>query len=376
MNKLKFAQLGMLMVMLFTVSGCWDHEYLKDINLAYSVAFDLSEDGNILETVEIIVPAESEQSSPKNEIHHSTGLTPRNASTNMRNIIRGNMRFIKFGVQMVGTELAKKGLKTVLDVNFRDPSNPTADPRFVVADGLASDIISKKLVGEIKIGEFLQQKIRSLERMGIFYPPETINSVFLATTNPGKDFVLPYLGIENEEVVAKGVALFDDEYFTGTLDTNQSTLLVLMSGEMGDNARMTRKLHITEPYLVQGDISFNLAKKKPKRKFKIHVHRNGEVSVDLHLKTYAVIEEFTGDQQLKVEILPDIQKRLSEMLTEEADSIISTLKQSNCDLFGVGRHLIAYHNKLWQTKNWDEEYRTLQFNTTIDVEIISTGVLI
>ncbi|MNL68012.1 hypothetical protein D3C87_1926720 [compost metagenome] len=63
------------------------------------------------------------------------------------------------------------------------------------------------------------------------------------------------------------------------------------------------------------------------------------------------------------------------MLTKDAEEIIRKLQQANCDIFGVGRKLIAYHNKVWKTQNWNEDYRKVQFHTKVEVEIVDTGIL-
>ncbi|MNO09876.1 hypothetical protein D3C81_2333810 [compost metagenome] len=63
------------------------------------------------------------------------------------------------------------------------------------------------------------------------------------------------------------------------------------------------------------------------------------------------------------------------MLTKDAEEIIRVLQRANSDIFGVGRHLIAYHNKTWKTKNWDEDYRKVQFHPKVEVEIVDTGIL-
>lgn len=280
---------GILSVAL--LAGCWDREYLKDLNLAYSAGFDLTKDKKIKETVELIIPPEAEQSGTKNEIHSAVGETTRGASNELRVRVRGNMRVIKNGVQVIGKDLAVNGLKPPMDVNFRDPDNPSSNVRLVIADGEASEIISRKEVGELKIGEFLVQKINSLEKMSLFYPPETMDTVFKALKDPGQDFALPYIGLEGEEIIAKGVALFHDQYFSGSLNAEDSIMLVLLKGRSGDNARFTKKI---EDGPLRGNISFNVGKKKVNRKFKVMVGKNGEIHVLLSIKLKGLIEEYTG----------------------------------------------------------------------------------
>lgn len=354
------------------LAGCWDREYLKDLNLAYSVGFDLTKDKKIKETVELIIPPESEQSGTKNEIHSAVGPTTRGSSNELRARVRGNMRVLKNGVQVIGKDLALNGLKPPMDVNFRDPDNPSSNVRLIITDGEASEIIGQKEVGELKIGEFLVQKIESLEKMSLFYPPETMDTVFKALKDPGQDFALPYIGLEGKEIVAKGVALFHDQYFTGELNTEDSIMLVLLKGRSGDNARLTKKI---DDGPLRGNISFNVGKKKVKRTFKVMVGKNGEVHVQLNIKLKGLIEEYTGSHPLTEESIVRVNQELSDILTRQARDVVRSLQKANCDIFGVGRELIAYHNSLWKQKDWSKEYQEVQFHTNVQVSIINTGII-
>lgn len=158
-----FRIIALFVLIPFCLTGCWDQDYLKDIQLAYSAGFDLTEEGKIKETVEIIIPPKTEQNATENEIHTSIGETMRNSSIEMRHKVRGNMRFTKNGFILIGKKLAEHGLLPALDVNFRDPSNPTSNVRVIISEHEAADILSQKMVGELKIGEFITEKIISLE---------------------------------------------------------------------------------------------------------------------------------------------------------------------------------------------------------------------
>lgn len=97
------------------------------------------------------------------------------------------------------------------------------------------------MVGELKIGDFITQKIESLEEMSVF-PKETLDTVFRFLKDPGQDFALPYIAIEGNEIITKGLALFNDQYYSGMLNPDQSILLVLLKGQKGKMRDSQRKL--------------------------------------------------------------------------------------------------------------------------------------
>ncbi|WP_068619868.1 Ger(x)C family spore germination protein [Paenibacillus tuaregi] len=367
----------MLIVLLLSacLTGCWDREYLKDLHLAYTAGFDLTEDGMIKETTELIIPPESEQSTTKNEVHSSVGFTPRSASDNLRTKVRGNIRFNKNGFVIIGKPLAQKGISPIMDVNFRDPSNPTSTVRLIITDTNSSDLFEPKMVGELKLGEFINDKIKSLEQMSVFFPAETVDTVFRAMMDPGQDFAVPFLSKEGDNIIAKGVALFHDEYYSGMLDYEKSVMLVLLKGKKGNNARITKRVDTETGQKDRGTITINVGRKRIKRKFDVKVNDKGEVEVDLKLNLQAVVEEYTGGRKLDEPEIKKINQDLSEMLTKDAETVLHEIQKANSDVLGVGRKLIAYHNKEWKTMNWSEDYRKVRFRPQVEVNIVDTGIL-
>lgn len=375
--RMKLGMIGLSVLITLSslsLTGCWDREYLKDLHLAYGVGFDISENGMIKETVELIIPPEVEQKSTTSEIHTSYGHNLRSSSNQMRNRVRGNIRFLKNGFQLLGKSVAEQGLYSNLDVNFRDPSNPTSNVRVIIAEGSASDILEQKTVGELKIGEFITQKIESLEEMSLF-PKETLDTVFRFLKDPGQDFALPYIALDKDEIITRGLALFHDQYYSGMLNPDQSILLVLLKGQKGKNARFTKKIDLGYPDHIQEYITINAGFKKVKRKFKVSVSADGSVEVDLELKLQAVVEEFPGKHLLKEEDLQKVNQAFSEILTKEAELVVKEVQKANCDIFGVGRKLIAYHHNVWRDKNWSKDYRKVQFHPKVEVKIVDTGII-
>ncbi len=375
--RMKLGTIALSVLIIFSslsLTGCWDREYLKDLHLAYGVALDIANDGRIQETVELIIPPEIEQKGTTSEIHTSYGLNLRSASNQMRNRVRGNIRFLKNGFQLIGKSAAEQGLYSNLDVNFRDPSNPTSNVRVIIAEGKASDMLEQKTVGELKVGEFITQKIESLEDMSVF-PKETLDTVFRYLKDPGQDFALPYIAVEADEIITRGLALFNDQYYCGMLNPDQSTLLVLLKGQKGKNARFTKKIDLGYPDNRQEYITINVGLKKVKRKFKVSVSADKSIEVHLELKLQAIVEEFPGELSLKEKDFQKVNQALSEILTKEAEWVVEEVQKANCDIFGVGRKLIAYHHNVWKDKNWSKDYRKVHFHPKVDVKIIDTGII-
>ncbi|ARO64718.1 Ger(X)C family germination protein [Bacillus cereus] len=223
------------------LSGCWDQEPLREARLAYSIGSDITEENKLQQTIELVKSSSGEQSSFENEIHSATGHNIRDTSDALKKNVTGNIRYFKYGVQLLGTKILKKGILPYLDVSFRDPTNPTALVKLIAVDGETSEILEKKKVGNLLIGDFLKKKVKSLEDMSVF-PKETLETASTKMLDPGKDFTLPSIKIKGKEVITNGLALFNNDKLTGHLPLKQSVLFVLLTGKMGTSARITQSL--------------------------------------------------------------------------------------------------------------------------------------
>lgn len=56
----------------------------------------------------------------------------------------GNIRYFKYGMQLLGTKIQKKGILSYLDISFRDPTNPTALVKLISVDGETAAILEKR----------------------------------------------------------------------------------------------------------------------------------------------------------------------------------------------------------------------------------------
>jgi hypothetical protein len=92
----------------------------------------------------------------------------------------------------------------------------------------------------------------------------------------------------------------------------------------------------------------------------------------LHLKIN--VEEYPkGDVPKDIERL---NKVLSKEFTEEAKKVITKLQDANCDAFGIGRRLIAFHPKTWETLDKKNYFKNVKFKTNVKVEIIKQGIVL
>lgn len=340
--------------------GCWDQKPLRQSRLAYSLGYDLYKNKSLKQTVEIV----QMNSKLTNEVHSSIKNTAQDTTDKMRTNTTGDISYIKYGLQLYGKSLEKKGIFPTLDVAFRDPGNPTSLVKLVSVDGLSSEILERKKVGKLMIGEFLKKKVSTLEDRS-YFPIENLESVFKKIQDKGEDFALPSIKIQGKEIITNGLALFHNDKLTGRLPIDQCVLFTLLKGKIGGKAHITKKIK------GKDYVSIEIKKGQIKRKMNVNTDKNGNVHVTIKLKLPVTVLEYQHGHLEHAKEKKKLSKQLSKELTDESKKIINKLQKANCDAFGVGRQLIAYHPKAWKKFN----YKKAKFDTKVDVSIYSSGIL-
>lgn len=368
-----YSKLLILMILLIIfLSGCWDQNNLKKARLGYGVGYDLTTEGDLKQTIEVMKSGQIENT---NEIHSAKGKNIRDTTDALRYLVSGDLQYFKYAVLLLGKKLVQeKDLYSYMDVEYRDPDNPTSNVKLAVIDGETTKAFELRTVNKVLIGEFITGKIKSLENMSVF-PKETVETIFTKMFATGQDFVLPYLKIEGKELSTVGTALFHEQKMTGFLNIDQSILHNLLNGSKGRIARFNVSVEKDTSNDINDYITIDLGQRKLKRDFKVNVKHNGDITVDLSLYTKARVIEYPKTFMENKSELKHLNSVLSQKLTKMSEEVINKLQESKCDSLSVGRQLVAHHPKVWKKKNWNEDYAKVKFNTKVKVEIVESGAL-
>ncbi|MFS0838368.1 Ger(x)C family spore germination protein [Paenibacillus sp. 1P03SA] len=367
-------RIGTVLLLLAVLPGCWDEDSLRDARLGYGSGYDLTPDGELMQTIEVVdEPQQTEQQgAAKNEVESGSGYSVRQTSDIIRTKVTGDIRYFKYGFMLFGRSVAEKDLYPYLDILYRDPRNPTSRVKVAVVDGTANETLRLKKVGSILIGEFITRKIESLEEMSIF-PELSLETMLVMLLDPGQDFVLPYLKQDGKNVAAIGNALFHDQRMTGSLNVEESILYSLLMGAHKKTARFVRKIKEGDRHNLENYITFDAGGQKSKRKMKVQV-RDRHVDVYLDLNLPVKVTEFAEDHLHEKDTVNRLNKDLSDLLTRDAEAVIRKLQESGCDAFGIGRRIIAHHPALWKSMDWEQEYKNVRFHPKVTVRIVGSGV--
>lgn len=361
----KWLNMMMVMILIF-MAGCWDQELLVNKTIVNGVSFDIMEDGKIEGNVRAlyIQSKGGGQFEIYDELVGSTQPTPISMAKEIDNKIAGEIEFGKANIILIGEELAKKGILSLIEPFYRTKDGYIAS-KIMITKGKAVDVLSTEKE-KSPIAFVILKIITGAEKSSII-PKDTAFSVWKGLVDPGEDKIIPIVEkVESDKIAIGGVALFNGEKYTGTsLSDEKSTLLLLLLDELNKKSNLSVMLS------EKNSISFN--PNKLKRSFLVTVDKqNHKISSKIEIEMD--IEVISYQRNIGKEINIDkVNKELSTELTKQAKEITNTLLRANCDAFGIGRKIASSYPNYWNKINWDQEYKKVEIEPKVKVNIIKTG---
>ncbi|SDC32992.1 Ger(x)C family spore germination protein [Shouchella lonarensis] len=361
---------------LLTLSGCWDQHLLKDVTLVKSAGIDLVEDEKYLVSVtirSIQEPTSTEEagvSAPKTMQVESN--TIREARDLLDRRIGKAYDSSKLEVLVLGEELAKDDILLLLDVFYRNPRSPLST-KLVISEGEAQDIIKLGEGYPLQIGEYIADLLSSLEGE-TEVPNENIQSISARLLSGGEDITLPLIKpLDDVTATVVGLALFDGTKYTGKIEHQMSTLFLLMNGQLGKNARFSKKIHDDKEVNIANYITIDVT--GVDRDLQLVANSVDDITVKLNFKFDVDVVELPVDVPMPISEVRKLNKKLGDLFTKEAKIVTDRLLEANSDALGIGKRIHAFHHDIWKEKDWKEVYPNIKFETNIEVRIDQQGIL-
>ncbi|MBU3569954.1 Ger(x)C family spore germination protein [Priestia aryabhattai] len=373
---MKVKTLVTISICLLLTTGCWDQNLMKNAILIQTITFDRTDEDKFSFGISIpdiysnSLTTGQETIANNSQTLSTIANTPREGRMKLNTEIPGNLDASKNKLILFGEQFAKGDIYPSLDVIWRDPRS-SMSAKLAVVKGAAVDILNIKPKLESSISQNILNLIQSTETNTII-PDETIQTLASEMLDPGDDIALPLLkiGHNGTTIDVEGIALFNDRKLTGTLSQGESTLFLLLNNKRGKYARFTKNINNNKSKMTNF-ISLNVDNMK--RKLNVSVDKDGNVFVNLNLYLELAVEEFpTGNVPKK---LNQLNKKLSKSFTDEAEKVVKKLQEANCDAFGIGRRLIAFHHGSWLKKDKASYFKNVQFKSKVEVEIVRYGIV-
>lgn len=380
----KLLKLIALLLIVISLTGCWDQNIYEKIGFILNAGIDKGTDDKILFTVSIPIISESSGGvgggssadggeGQKVEVYSSETNLIRQERENLRLSSPKQLEGGKIQNVLFGSQLAReKGISEYLELYERDTQS-TVQSWIVVVDGTANELITKgaNMKAKPRLGQYINELLERNSKAG-YCPKMNIIKYSIENVIPGLSPILPMIKLEPNDIKVIGTALISNDKMSGQLDTLETAYLFMVMGE----SKMSEI-----PFDLPEDIK-TIKKKaivfisKTKTKSKLNF-TNGIPTLDFNIKIDATMEEYTWGQLADKKYKTKIEEALASHIKNSLNEVFKKLQAANCDPMGVGDRLRAYHNSYWKSigelAGWKKIYPNITANFSVSTDIIRYG---
>lgn len=369
----------LMCISLIFMPGCWDQNLLKNISLVLTSAVDQGEEDNAKFSITYRKVQQSQSMEQGNTGSYSTTVltteapTLRKARTNFSRIVDQKIDISKMRVMLIGDEFAQNRLLPYLDMFYRDPKSPLLANLAVVQGGSCVELINQLLKEKLIVSDYLNNLITTASQSSLV-APKNIQNVRSKMLQTGEDFTLPLLHFDQSKqlISVKGVALFDNEKKKGELYGQDAILLTVMDGKMGSYATFTKKVRSDMKSKESNYITIQVTDSKRDIKIVNPDHRDLTFSLNYEFTTSVL--EYPKDNLDTDKNIEMLNKRLSAILTKEAEKVVAAVQEANSDVLSLGRKYRVRHYDEYMKMNWVTDYPKVKIIPKIKVNIKKTGI--
>lgn len=381
-NKMLAVLLSLTAVML---TGCWSHKEINDIGIVTATGVDLSNDKNLLLSLQIAIPSSmgSTVGNGGNKLSSTyivseKGATVSEAYRNIQAKVSRRLFFSHSRVLIIGEKLAKKGVKHIIDFQSRYHEN-RMNSFIILTPGKALDLLtnlpklessSAEKIRELsKIGGGLRVSTQEFWDMILTEGIQPIAPCYVLKEMKGKDHNIK----ENEGQTINGTALFKNDKLLGWLDNKQTQGILWIRNEMA-NGVVTVKIPKEKG---GGKISSSIIRAKSKV---VPMVKNGKLKISINIKAQMnVMENYSKENLDEVSVIEDLQKRIEAEIKKRVQLTVNKVqKDYKSDIFGFGLAVYKKYPKTWNLiyqKKWENDFPQLVVEVNPSVSVKRVGLI-
>lgn len=374
----KWLMLIVLLLIMSSLSGCWDRRYLKDHSLILAIGYDLNEDGTIRKTVSF--PLETEANMPQSggssggEYDAITveGNTIGETDIDFDRHLSQKFDRSKARVLLLGKKLAENGIFSTLDAIYRDPKGALGASVAIVEE-TAEEGLNTQNNQKVLPSEFYYDILKTGEESGIIIR-ENIQSLSPKMLSGRKDMVLPLIKIQEgkNNINLDGLALFSGEKMTGELKGEHSIMLLILAKKIVKRIQLNLQVTEDEEEFNKNFVTFKI--RKEKRKLKVDVNGD-DVKADIHVDLRLEVIEYPHNKLYKEENIKKLEKQIEKQMIVIAEETIEKIQEANNDFLGIAERVKAFHYDTWKKIDWREVYPNIPIDVTFNIEISQHGII-
>ena len=363
------------LILLLTLTGCWNYNELNDYSIVSGVAIDKLEDQYEMSVLISNSPksnsSESNSSESQVVIYSGKGDSIFSALKQIGLISPSELYFGSFSVLVVSEEVAKDGINNAIDFFVRYPNSRKNFYVVLSKEDKAKDTL--KIM--TPLSSFPSQKITdnvksTTELQGII-SSKNFNDLLSTILTPGTELSLNCIEIvgDVEEGSSKeniessepktytklgNLGIFKDDKLVDWANRDESLGINIIKGEISE---MFLDIEYKDGYVVIDSTSFS-------SNIKVTL-KDEQPIVDISLSGEARIVEVEGDVDLEdSKVIEEIQKKVNKKIKKRAEQAIDLAIKNKTDIFGFGKMFYQEYPKYFkeQEKEWNDNLDKIEIN--------------
>ncbi|WP_203363134.1 Ger(x)C family spore germination protein [Bacillus sp. REN10] len=258
-------------------------------------------------------------------------------------------------------DLAQQGIFHLVKPYSRDP-NIGRGMHLAIVDGSTEKLLKSKFPSTVLtsryLAELLDQGIKNI------IPETNLHSFLAQYYGEGQDPFLPLLQLKKKHIRLKGLALFKDARYVGSLSYKESYLFKILY-EKSRDGNYDIKLnsgHYVVIKNVRSKVKYRISGPKENPNIKIEVSMLGEIidASGLSLKNPKTVQ--------------NIEKQWMQKENKRAKKIIKKFQNLHIDPLGISEKVRSKYRNFDMDK-WKNHYPSASINVQIKVKTMDTGII-
>lgn len=382
----------MLILSTICMTGCWDKVEIDKKAFVSVLGVDAGKDMGKEKQLEKISPAASFTGSKFDKIRVTyafpdiSKLGPEKGGTAEDNtmpvdaysmqdsidkIVNKSSRNLSFGhlkLMVLNTSILdySNTFKEVIDYIQRQPAINRMI-YIVFSEDKSEEILRFKPNMEKSIENYIIGMLENNEKNNTAFPL-TLNE-FLEETSQNNTALIPVINIDkkNKDLKISKVAVIKNNKIKGYISTEQSNNIQLINKKFKGGTRT----------IIRDGSPLDYSIENSERKIKLKDKEN--LSFDIKLNLEGQIKGYNIDKQISSKgDINKIEEDLNKAITQEINEVIRVSQSEyNTDILDLGEYVHKYHPKLWKKikGNWNDLYKSLDINVTVDTKVRRIGAI-
>ncbi|TCM96468.1 spore germination protein KC [Paenibacillus sp. BK033] len=369
-----------LLLVVFTLGGCWDRMEINDLAFVTGTAMDVQEDGSLFCTLQIAIPGSKEGTGGGGKgdsgsfyLVSATGNSGNEIHRALQKKSSRQLFYSHRSVVFISERLARQGInKALLDVFTHDPRNRLKTYIMIVKGGDARQILELNYPLKQVPLEVVNEMQRTGDEVAV-----TLRDFFIASQSEG---IQPVVGVlelgdhladKKEQIFkAEGTGILKDLKLIGLLDEKETLSLMWLTNKL-KFGRISAQL--PEDY---GEIGVML--NHTTSKIVTHTDNNG-IRFNVTLEGTGTVEEnnSTLDVSNSAQMTMIKQAMENSMRMQAEQLLVKLQKKYKADSVGFGQEVYKSNPGKWKTikKEWDTQFQNARITVDVNLTVNGAGMV-